>query len=128
MSDFNYTSLNAVTLVGRVHKRWDGSNDRAPLTLLVETYKRLGDGRKIPRKDRCVIWGDYLKGGAAGISEGDTVSIVGALDSEKDKDGQWRDVIRVQTVQPGGGVSAKRDIAPSIPDETPYQDDESIPF
>ena len=110
--DPTYVSNNVVALVGRVDKRWDSSG-RGPLVLLVETYKRLRDGRAIKRRDRCVIWPDFMKEQCRGLGEGDQVSIVGSLDSEKNAQGEWRDIVRVQMVQGGDTASSQPARPPS---------------
>jgi len=128
MSDLDFPCLNSVTLVGRVKHRWDPKSEKAPLKLVVETYKVIRDGRKIPRSDVVVLWGAFLQEKAAGAQEGAIVSLTCSIDSSKDKDGNWKDELRCETFGPvSGGGSAQAPRSGGF-DSPPLTDDDSLPF
>ena len=108
MDDLDFPSLNTVTLVGRVKHRWDPKSDKAPLKLVVTTYKVIRDGRKIPRSDVVVLWGDFLKDKARDAVEGAVVSLTASIDSSKDKDGNYKDELRCETIGPVSGGMGSR--------------------
>lgn len=108
MDDLNFPSLNTVTLVGRVKHRWEPKSDKAPLKLVVTTYKVIRDGRKIPRSDVVVIWPQFLQDKARDAVEGSVVTLTASMDSSKDKDGNWKDELRCETIGPvSGGMGSQ---------------------
>ena len=129
MSDLDFPCLNSVTLVGRVKHRWDPKSEKAPLKLVVETYKVIRDGRKIPRSDVVVLWGSYLLEKAAGAAVGSIVSLTCSIDSSKDAEGNWKDELRCETFGPvSGGGNVQPAPRSGGNGSAGFSPDESIPF